>query len=337
MKFLSFFLLIFFVSSKLWAQTYLPKKPIFAASINPIYQILLAITKDQNNSRLIIKPNFSEHDYQLKKSDVQNLAKADLIFFVDENLEKNLTKFIRQKKSYQLSKINKIKLLAQREITKLENTNFNKEQKSIANEATRSATHSKEISFVSNQSPRSNSKSTQIQRRSNLIEHNSKKTDLHLWLNPQNAIKIAEFMAQKICEIDASNCQKYQDNLAEFSKDVEKTANKIVQNLEKTKGKNYVFYHDGYQYFEDYFGLNPLMVVSNNHELGILKFKRFSQLAKTTKIECLFGDIYDEKNSAKNLAKQNNIPFAKLDLLGQNGNYQDLILKISKEIIFCLG
>ena len=79
------------------------------------------------------------------------------------------------------------------------------------------------------------------------------------------------------------------------------------------------------------------MVVSNNHELGILKFKRFSQLAKTTKIECLFGDIYDEKNSAKNLAKQNNIPFAKLDLLGQNGNYQDLILKISKEIVFCLG
>jgi zinc transport system substrate-binding protein len=279
---MKFFLLLLFVSSKSWAQNYLPKKPIIAASINPIYQILLAITKDESSSRLIIKPNFSEHDYQLKKSDVQNLAQADLVFYVDENLEKNLTKFIQQKKSYQLSKINKIKLLAQR--------------------------------------------------------NNSEKTDLHLWLNPQNAIKIAEFMAQKICEIDTENCQNYRDNLADFSKEINKTANKIAQNLEKIKGENYVFYHDGYQYFEDYFGLKPLMVVSNNnHELGILEFRRFNQMAKSTKIKCLFGDIYDEKNSAKNLAKQNKIKFAKLDLLGQNGDYQNLIFKISKEIDFCLG
>lgn len=282
--FLAIFLLIF---SSAFGQIQPAKKVTFAASINPIYQILLAIIKDQNASFLIIKPNFSEHDYQLKKSDVQNLAQADLVFYVDENLERNLAKLLQQKNSYQLSKINGIKLLSQRD--------------------------------------------------------NSKKTDLHLWLNPQNAIKIAEFMTQKICQIDADNCPNYQKNFIYFAKNVNQAAKKIAQDLKKIKGENYVFYHDGYQYFEDYFDLKPLAIISNNHnhELSIASARQFNQLVKNTKIKCLFGDFYDEKNSAQNLAKQNNIKFAKLNLLGQNDgqndDYPNLILKIFEEMSFCLG
>ena len=153
MKLTKFFLLFILTSGAASAQN----PPKIVVSINPIYQILLAITEDKNNSILIIDPKVSEHDYQLKKSDAKAVFESDIIFYVDNDLEKNFAKLVRDKTSYQLSQVSNIKLLPRR--------------------------------------------------------GNIKKLDLHLWLNPENSVKIAEFMTQKICEIDVPNSKKYQQNL----------------------------------------------------------------------------------------------------------------------------
>lgn len=64
---------------------------------------------------LIIDPNFSEHNYYLKKSDLSNFKKAKIIFYVDDLLENNFVKLINASnlnfKSYQLSKIQNLKLI----------------------------------------------------------------------------------------------------------------------------------------------------------------------------------------------------------------------------------
>ena len=51
-----------------------------ASSINPLYQIISAITGDKTDNYLVFKSNFSEHNYQLKSDDVKVLKNADLIF-----------------------------------------------------------------------------------------------------------------------------------------------------------------------------------------------------------------------------------------------------------------
>lgn len=278
MKLTKFFLLFLLTSGVASAQN----PPKIVVSINPIYQILLAITEDKNNSILTIDPKISEHDYQLKKSDAKAVFEADLIFYVDNDLEKNFAKLVRDKKSYQISKISNIKLL---------------------------------------------------QRRGN-----DKKLDPHLWLNPENAVKIAEFMTQKICEIDATNSKKYQQNLEKFKKEIAKTEKTIRQKFQKIATQNFVFYHDGYQYFENYFDLKPLKVITDGHDrdLTIASTRTFDKLAKSHQIKCLFGDLYDEKNSAQKLAANYQIKFATLDLMGGEGGYSELLLGIADEMSKCL-
>lgn len=273
--------LLFFLLTSGAASAHNPPKIV--VSINPIYQILLAITEDKNNSILIIDPKTSEHDYQLKKSDVKAVFEADLIFYVDNDLEKNFAKLVQDKKSYQLSKISNIKLL---------------------------------------------------QRRGNV-----KKLDPHLWLNPENALKIAELMTQKICEIDEANSKKYQQNLEKFKKEIAKTEKIIHQKFQKIATENFVFYHDGYQYFEDYFDLKPLKVITDghDHDLTIASTRTFDKLAKSNQIKCLFGDLYDEKNSAQKLAANYQIKFAALDLMGTQGGYPELLLGIADAMSKCLG
>ncbi len=283
MKFFNIFLLLLISASSAFANDKPQKKPLIVASINPIYQIVLAITEDKNNSILIINPSISEHDYQLKKSDAEFAAQADLIFYIDDDLEKNFAKLVKGKNVYKMSQINKIKLL---------------------------------------------------QRRSD-----PKKIDLHLWLNPENGIKIAEFITQKICEIDAENSEKYQKNLEKLKKEILKTEKNIRKNLQPIQNSGFVFYHDGYQYFEDFFDIKPLKIISGNHdfELTIKDVRELDALAKTGQIKCIFGDVYDEKNSAKKLAQNYGVKFTKLDLIGEEDLFYPVLLdRISIRILSCL-
>ncbi|MDX2083291.1 MAG: metal ABC transporter substrate-binding protein [Rickettsiales bacterium] len=284
MKFINFFLVFLINISVVFAAETIEKKPLIITSINPIYQIVLAITKDKDNSILIIDPKTSEHDYQLKKADINFISKADLIFYIDDELEKNFAKLVRNKKSYKLSQVNGIKLLQ--------------------------------------------------------LRTNPKKNDPHLWLNPQNAIIIAKFISKKLCEIDQINAKKYQQNLQKFSDEIISDEKIISQKLSALKSFNYIFYHDGYQYFEDYFSLKSSKIIANNHdyELTIKDLRQFDSLARNQQVKCIFGDIYDQKNSAKKLALNYKINFVALDLIGDKAtSYKNLLLQIAENMASCLN
>lgn len=287
-NFFKIFLVFFLISSKAFCDEKMAKKPIIAASINPIYQILLAITQDKENVILIINPGISEHNYQLKKSDVKFFSQADLIFYVDDELEKNFAKIISnskaKQKSYELSQISEIKLLQQR--------------------------------------------------------NNPKKLDTHIWLNPQNAIKIAEFMAQKISEIDPENSKKYQQNLEKFKKEIVQSEKTIRLKLSQINNSGYIFYHDGYQYFENYFGLKPLKIMfyNNGREFGVKDAREFDALANSNRVKCIFSETQDEKKSAKKLAQNYKINFTTLDLIGEKEeSYEAMLIKLADDMSSCLN
>lgn len=268
MSFLRNFCLFFLLSNQAWSLD-------VVVSINPVKQIVAAIGGDIN---LIIRPEQSEHDYQLKKNDVAALLKADLIFYVDDSLEKNFPKLIKnyslEKKSYQLSQINEIKVLASRS--------------------------------------------------------NPRKIDPHLWLDPENGIKIAEFVAQKFCEIDQKNCAEYQNNLRKFRQEIIKTEKAIKSELAKLKTP-YAIHHDAYQYFENFFGIKAQKIISSDHSQQL----RVGDLKGLESVKCLFGERIDERNAAQKLAKNYNLKFVKLDVIGGQESYSELLLNIAKGFSSC--
>jgi zinc transport system substrate-binding protein len=269
------------------------KKPVVVASINPVYQIILAITQDKNNTILVINSAVSEHNQSLKKSDVDALLKADLVFYIDDSLEKNFSKSVKnlqlEKKSYQISQIAEIKVLKQRE--------------------------------------------------------NPERNDFHLWLNLKNAVMIAEFVAKKLSEVDEKNSEKYKKNLEKFRLETAKIEKEILEKMRMVKDANFVFYHDGYQYFEEYFSLKPLKIINHgsDRELNVKEARAFDNLAKKTEIKCLFGEVFDERNSALKLAQNYKIKFMALDLTGvkENANkekngYSVLLLNLADDLVSCL-
>ena len=153
-------------------------------------------------------------------------------------------------------------------------------------------------------------------------------------------------MTQKISEIDPANASKYRKNFSTFKEKISLASKIIAERLRKLSNTNYVFYHDGFQYFEDYFSLKPLMVVTyeSDAELTVKQLRAFDKLAKQQQIKCIFGDPQDEKNSALKLAKNYKIKFSILDLIGLKDDYgkkssgfEALLFNIESDLTSCLN
>ena len=167
----------------------------------------------------------------------------------------------------------------------------------------------------------------------------SNNIDFHIWLNPKNSVKIARFIKEKICEIDQKNCYKYQKNLKNFSKKIKDQTNSYMKKLRLVSDKKYVLYHDGYQYFEDYFKLTPQDILSfEDGDLRVGKLRKFDKLAKKGNIKCIFNEKNDEKNSASRLAEKYNIKYQELDVIGGEGdNYSDIMENLYGDFYSCLN
>lgn len=286
MRVFKIFLLLFLASKAALAQDKLPQnKPLIVASINPLEQIILAITKDKSNNVLLIDSRNSEHEYSLKKSDIVALNKADLIFYISADLERKLAVAInaneKNKHAFELVKLSNLKLFPDR--------------------------------------------------------NNLKKTDPHIWLNPQNAVKIAEFVAQKVAEVDAKNADYYYKNLAEFKKEVHSAEKLIRVQLSKINGSQYLFFHDGYQYFEDYFGIKPMKIITAGHdsELSIADAKEIDLLVRQGAIKCIIGEKWDEKNTAQKLAKNYKVNFSNFDVSEVQVGYVEMLQALVRTVVGC--
>ena len=80
--------------------------------------------------------------------------------------------------------------------------------------------------------------------------------DGHLWLDPQNAIKLAYKIAQVRGQQKPQYAAQYQKNAQIFAQKVNLQSQQFKQQFARLNHRNYVAYHDAYQYLEDALGLN---------------------------------------------------------------------------------
>ena len=79
--------------------------------------------------------------------------------------------------------------------------------------------------------------------------------DGHLWLDPENAIQLAYAIAQKRSQQNPKYAAQYQKNAQAFA---QRTRQQLQQSQQKFKLlplRNYLAYHDAYQYLESSLGL----------------------------------------------------------------------------------
>tara|TARA_B110000238_G_scaffold46497_1_gene50386 strand:- start:1076 stop:2020 length:945 start_codon:yes stop_codon:yes gene_type:complete len=277
------------------------------ASIKPIHSLVASVMDGVGEPSLIVDGSASPHTFQLKPSHAKLLQNADIIFWIDKDLEnflvKPLSSIAKKSKKISLMEINSIKKLKFRE-------------KNI---------------FVEKHDDHKGHKEHDDHKGHK--EHAHGEFDIHIWLDPENAKTMSMEIAKELSKIDPKNKLIYESNAKKVSFKINKMMKEIKKEINKDAA--FVVFHDAYQYFEKRFNIDAVGALTVNPEVlpGAKQLTEIRKEIKHEKVKCLFSEPQFNPSIAKAIAKDTGVKIAVLDPLGAKLNAsKDLYFQLIKNI-----
>lgn len=286
------------------------------SSIKPIHSLVRGVMEGVGEPQLIVTAAQTPHDYSLKPSQMRHLQQADLVFWVDPNLETFLTKALQNLKSdtktVTLSKAEGLTLLNFRE---------NDEEETEAEHG-----HHDEEEHDDDDH-----------------DHDHQGLDLHLWLDPLNAKALVQEIQRSLIQVDPDHADLYRKNAQNMQNRLDSLNIEITTLLKSVQDKPYFVFHDAYQYFEKRYSLSPAGFVTPSPEIspGAKHLSKLKSHASKMKTACIFSEPQFKTNTFSKIAGADTFKTSMLDPIGAlldegSALYFDLIRNMAHTIKNCL-
>ena len=356
-KLLSIIILILFSSSNLFAAD---TKGVIT-TIQPINSLVSAVIGDTGKTISLIPADISPHEYKLKPSDAKKMQEANIIFFVSNHLESSVTKVFKN-----LPKnIKIIDLLEETGIEHLairDNEAWERHDHHGHDDHDDHEKHGKKHDDHDDHDKHGKKHDDHDDHDKHAKKHDDhddhekhgkkhddhddhqSKDDVHIWLSPDNAIKIVEKVNKELSLLFPDNASKYSENSNKMIDEIKNLKNELAKDLAPIKGKPYVVFHDAYQYFEKTFDLNAVGsvalegdIASSPKQISFIKDK-----IKKLNASCVFQEPQFDSKLVKIVVEGTNAQIGTLDPLGVNISgkenfYIQLLKNMAKSLKECLG
>ena len=291
------------------------------STIQPINSLVSAVIGNTGKTISIIPAEQSPHDFKLKPSDVKVLQNSNIIFYVSNHLESSVTKVFKNLpkniKLINLMEESGINHLAIRDNAAWERHDHHGDDHDDHDK------HGK--------------------KHDDHDDH-EKEDDVHIWLSPDNAIKIVQKVNKVLSLYFPENSKIYNENTTKFIDKIRNLKMELIKELSPIKNKPYIVFHDAYQYFEKTFELNAVGsialegdIASSPKQISFIKDKIIK-----SKASCVFQEPQFDSKLVKIVVEGTNAKIGTLDPLGVNitGNkdfYLQLLTNMAKSLKECLG
>lgn len=151
-------------------------------------------------------------------------------------------------------------------------------------------------------------------------ENNPELTDLHIWLDTENAAKMVQKMALTLAGKDWKNAPVYIKNANETMGRLRNLSASTAKLLENVKTVPFLVYHNAWQYFVKQNGLTAAGTVLPDEDSfpGIKQKLYLKNLVAERGIKCLFVDPWLNDDKAAKLAADLGVVIKEADPLGAN-------------------
>ena len=167
--------------------------------------------------------------------------------------------------------------------------------------------------------------------------------DLHIWLNPENAIAMTRQIAQQLSELDPEHKTNYLANAAQLIQRIQASDQAIAQQLAPLKQRPYLSFHDAWQHFDTHYQLSYAGSVSLDVSRlpGAKHVQDVRHIIESQQAVCLFQEPQFSPALVKTLADGTGIKIGQLDPLGVNlaltpTTYVDLLQNAATQFVECL-
>lgn len=331
LKFLIIFSFIFFSGFKLFASETIG----VVTTIQPINSLVTSVIGNTGKTVSLIPAEVSPHEFKLKPSDTKKLQNANIIFFVSDHLESSVTKVFKNLpkniKIINLMEDTGIKHLAIRDNEAWERHDHHHGHGDHDDHDKHGKKHD------------DHDHDKHAKKHDDHDDH-EKEDDVHIWLSPDNAVKIIKKVNKELSLFFPENAKTYEENATRMINKINQLKVVLKNELSGIKDKPYVVFHDAYQYFETSFGLNAVGsvalegdIASSPKQISFIKDK----IVKL-KASCVFQEPQFDSKLVKIVVEGTNAQIGTLDPLGVNiksgeNFYLQLLKNMAKSLKECLG
>ncbi|MDC1134294.1 zinc ABC transporter substrate-binding protein [Alphaproteobacteria bacterium] len=286
-------------------------------TIQPINALVNAVIGNTGGSTSLIPSEVSPHEFKLKPSDVKSLQNGNIIFYISSHLESSITKVFKN-----LPKNIKI-------VNLMEETGVNHLAIRDNEEWERHDHHDDHDKHA---------------KKDDHHDDHDKEDDVHIWLDPDNAIKIIQKVNKELSLLFPENSQIYNKNATDIINKITELKREIKEELLSIKDKPYIVFHDAYQYFEKVFGLNAVGSIALEDDVATSP-KQISYIRNKiikSNVSCVFQEPQFDSKLVKTVVEGTDAKIGTLDPLGvdianKKDFYLQLIRNMSKSLKECLG
>lgn len=326
------------------------------SSIRPVHSLVSGIVGDIAQSHLLVSGGESPHTYALKTSDARLLQSADIIVWVDEGLESFLDKAISSlnpdAKIVTLSEVPNLILLPVREGGVWEGHEHDHENHDgekhddhghedhsdddHAEEKGHDEEHHDEDAHAESHEAHDDEAHHDESK-----EHNE--TDMHVWLDPQNAVAMVEAITLALSEADPDNAAIYRRNADLMIERLQDLTKRMSEQLTGLEQRRFIQFHDAFQYLENRFSLNAAGSITLNPErqVGAGRVQAIRERIVDEQVVCIFTEPQFEPKLVRVITEGFNINVASLDPIGLDippgpDLYFSLMIRNSDALKSCL-
>ena len=265
--------------------------PQVAVDIAPVHSLVARVMEGVGTPDLIIPAGASPHEYNLRPSEAASLQNADVVFWVSASL----TPWMK----------NAIETLAEDAVvTEL-----------FEVEGSLKLPFRQGVLFEEHDDHEGHD---DHEAHDDHEGHNHDGDDPHAWLSPDNAAVWLNAIAQTLSKVDPVNASQYYLNAAAGQKELRELSTKINGILAPFEGRNFIVFHDAYQYFEkafDFYAAGAISL-SDARDPSPARIAKIQNRINEQNISCILSEPQFNPNIVAAVASGSDVKMGILDPLG---------------------
>jgi zinc transport system substrate-binding protein len=304
----------------------LAETPKVVATIEPLHALVAGVMQGVATPTLLVPGGGSPHTYTLRPSDARALNDADLVFWIGEDLEtflkKPLQSLPKKAEIIEVSVLDGIRLLPAREAGIWE-------------------AHGRSGDGTA-RDDKDHDASSEVATPGH--DQHGGASDMHLWLDPDNARVIVAAAAAALSALDPAHGPTYAENAERMKIEIDGADRAVAAKLAPVRDRPYVVFHDAYQYLEDHYRLAAAgsVTVSPDRPPGARRLHAIRERIREGGIVCVFAEPQFPPRLIATVVEDTPARTGILDPLGTEippgpGAYRALLLDLAEALFDCLS
>ena len=345
--------------------------PRVVASIAPVWALVAGVTEGVTEPVLLMDPTISPHDYSLRPSEGQALQDADVVFWVGPQIEQVLPDALDALAGdahvVRLSLVPGVTALPVREGGAYEphvhshhdhGDDMHDEHEHADHDEDEDDdhhvhehddddhdhdVHEHDDEDDDHDGHEHDDDHDGHEHEHEDDDHHDGSVDMHMWLDPVNAIVWTDAIATTLAEVDPAHADAYRANAGAQMADLEALSGELDTLLAPVRDRPFLVFHDAYQYFEARFGLAGVGSITIHPDLPLSPERIYEVRERlvATGAVCVFAEPQFDQHRVAVVTEDTGAEIGVLDPIGGTvegpRTYQGILLTLAHSLVDCLG